>query len=250
MTSGNTHKASPTTPPQPRPLRSWQDAEHNAAAWMRYWGYRDAVAQPGGADGGVDVRAGRALAQVKYQAAQVGRPELQRLFGARGRAADKQLIFFTGSGYAGTAVAYADEHDIALFVYELDGRMTAVNATARRVARPPAEGPERSSAAAPERNQPATTGGAELLPAPPQRQPPQQRRPAVRLLLLLLLCFFGFNTIRAGVDAAHGEDMALPFAFITFGLGTAYAVSSPPKTPAGSVAPSSAPATRGTGTED
>ncbi|WP_205862439.1 restriction endonuclease [Planosporangium thailandense] len=119
--------------PEPRLIRSWQDAEHNAAAWMRYWGYRDAAAKPGGADGGVDIRAARALGQVKYQASHVGRPELQKLFGARGHASEKQLIFFTGSDYASTAVAYADEHGIALFRYELDGSMVAVNAPARLI---------------------------------------------------------------------------------------------------------------------
>lgn len=138
--------------PEPRPIRSWQDAEHNAAAWMRYWGFRDAVATPGGADGGVDVRAADAFGQVKYQAVQVGRPDLQRLFGARGRETDKQLIFFTGSDYASTAVAYAEEMEIALFVYGLDGSMTAVNSAARRIstvhaARLPAASPRPTAVA-------------------------------------------------------------------------------------------------------
>jgi hypothetical protein len=68
----------------------------------------------------------------------VGRPELQRLFGARGRALDKDLLFFTGSSYAATAIGYATENGIALFVYGLDGAMTAVNASARRIATAPA----------------------------------------------------------------------------------------------------------------
>ncbi|MBB5111379.1 hypothetical protein FHU28_001218 [Micromonospora echinospora] len=119
--------------PTSRQIRTWQDAEHNAAAWMRYWGYRDARASPGGSDGGIDVSASGAVAQVKYQAFAVGRPALQLLFGARGHATHKQLIFFTGSDYASTAVAYADEHNIALFVYSLDGSMTAVNASAQSI---------------------------------------------------------------------------------------------------------------------
>lgn len=105
---------------------------------MRHWGFSDAQAKPGGADGGIDVRSRRALGQVKYQAAAVGRPELQNLFGARGRDMHKQLFFFTGSSYATTAVAYADTNDIALFVYALDGAMTPVNKVARRLGRPPA----------------------------------------------------------------------------------------------------------------
>ncbi|WP_229890442.1 restriction endonuclease [Streptomyces mashuensis] len=122
-----------------RRVQSWQDAEHNAAAWMRHWGYTDARAQPGGADGGIDVRSRRALGQVKHQTAAVGRPELQRLFGARGKDMGKQLLFFTGSSYTSTAVAYAAENDIALFVYQMDGSMDAVNSPAHRIAaaRPP-----------------------------------------------------------------------------------------------------------------
>ncbi|MGI5038751.1 restriction endonuclease, partial [Streptomyces sp. JAC128] len=136
MTSeNNTRTGAGTGPalPERRPVRSWQDAEHNAAAWMRYWGYADARAKPGGPDGGIDVRSARALGQVKYVAAAVGRPELQLLFGARGRLLDRQLLFFTGSSYAAPALQYALENDIALFVYGLDGSMEARNAPARRI---------------------------------------------------------------------------------------------------------------------
>ncbi|MFC9407221.1 restriction endonuclease [[Kitasatospora] papulosa] len=136
MTSeNNTRTGAGTGPalPERRPVRSWQDAEHNAAAWMRYWGYADAKAKPGGPDGGIDVRSARALGQVKYVAAAVGRPELQLLFGARGRLLDRQLLFFTGSSYAAPALQYALENDIALFVYGLDGSMEARNAPARRI---------------------------------------------------------------------------------------------------------------------
>jgi hypothetical protein len=128
----------PPKAPVPRQIRSWQDAEVNAAEWMRYWGYRNAVARPGGPDGGADVRATGALGQVKYQAALVGRPELQRLVGARGRALETELLFFTGSDYAATALAYADEMDIALFQFALDGSMTALNVPGRRISERPA----------------------------------------------------------------------------------------------------------------
>ncbi|WP_353941025.1 restriction endonuclease [Streptomyces sp. HUAS MG91] len=122
-------------PPRPMQMSSWQQAELNAARWMRHWGYSDATASPGGPDGGIDVRSARALGQVKYQAAQVGRPELQRFVGARPYGSTAQLIFFTGSEYAATAVAYAKEWNIALFTYRLDGAMTPVNEPARRIQR-------------------------------------------------------------------------------------------------------------------
>ncbi|MFC8230116.1 restriction endonuclease [Streptomyces sp. NPDC057287] len=122
-------------PPAPMQISSWQQAELNAARWMRHWGFIDAVAHPGGPDSGIDVRAGGALGQVKYQAAQVGRPELQRFVGARPYGSTAQLIFFTGSAYTSTAAAYAQEWSIALFTYRLDGAMTPVNDVARRIHR-------------------------------------------------------------------------------------------------------------------
>ncbi|MEU4656032.1 restriction endonuclease [Streptomyces sp. NPDC023723] len=176
--SDNTPGFRPPQPPARRRIQSWQEAEHNAAAWMRHWGYEDARARPGGSDGGVDVRSRRALGQVKYQGAAVGRPELQRLFGARGRALDKHLLFFTGSSYATTAIAYAAENDIALFVYGLDGSMSAVNAPARRIATAPAPPPPASAAPAP------VPGPAPMPPA----GPPREIRPGTgRILLGLVL---------------------------------------------------------------
>lgn len=150
---------------------------------MRHWGYEDARAQPGGSDGGVDVRSRRALGQVKYQAAAVGRPELQRLFGARGRALDKDLLFFTGSSYAATAIGYAAENGIALFVYGLDGSMTAVNAPARRIATAPASTPSISLAgSAPSTPAPVITS------APAPGPPPREVRPGMgRIVLGLVL---------------------------------------------------------------
>lgn len=133
MTSTHTGPTAGPAQPGPNQIQTWQDAEHNAAEWMRYWGYTDATAKPGGSDGGIDVLASGAVAQVKYHASAIGRPALQLLYGARGGASNKQLIFFTGSDYTTTAVTYADENDIALFVYSLDGSMRAMNAIAERI---------------------------------------------------------------------------------------------------------------------
>jgi hypothetical protein len=171
VSTDNAQQAGRHQPPARRPIRSWQEAERNAAAWMRHWGYHDAAARPGGADGGVDVRSARALGQVKFQAHAVGRPELQRLFGARGRHLDRQLLFFTGSGYASTAVEYAAENDIALFVYALDGAMTPVNAPARRIS------------SAPRKQKPARPAPKPMLskasapPRPAEPAPPKEHRP-------------------------------------------------------------------------
>lgn len=115
-------------------ISSWQEAEDHAVAWMRDNGCGDARPTKGGADGGIDVRSKSALAQVKYEASQVGRPAVQRLVGARGHGAHR-LLFFTGTGYSRTALQYADEMGVALFTYEITGRVSPVNEHAREVLR-------------------------------------------------------------------------------------------------------------------
>ncbi|MEV7128222.1 restriction endonuclease [Streptomyces sp. NPDC093260] len=184
VTSENTSAVRTPQPPAGRQIQSWQEAEHNAAAWMRHWGYEDARARPGGSDGGVDVRSRRALGQVKYQGAAVGRPELQRLFGARGRAMDKDLLFFTGSSYAATAVEYAAENGIALFVYGLDGSMSAVNALARRIAAAPAPAPAPSSPATP-----GQVAAPAILVASVRKSRPGKGRIALGLALTAVAVF-------------------------------------------------------------
>lgn len=121
--------------PAPMQITSWLIAEQNAANWMRYLGFSDARVTAGGSDGGVDVTAVGAIAQVKFEAAQVGRPALQRLLGARGLRHETHVLFFSGSGYSQQASIYADEVGMALFVYKLDGRIVACSATARHMLR-------------------------------------------------------------------------------------------------------------------
>jgi hypothetical protein len=123
-----------TSSPRLRPVTSWQDAEHNAVEWMRHWGFADASMTSGGADNGVDVRARGALAQVKFRAAMAGRPDLQRLVGARGRDTGKALLFFSGTGYSAHALVYADDMEIALFEYDQTGRVQPANKLGRRIA--------------------------------------------------------------------------------------------------------------------
>jgi hypothetical protein len=121
--------------PPDRQIDSWLVAEENAAQWMRYWGHIDAACTSGGSDGGVDVRSSTSLAQVKFEAVQVGSPAVQRLVGARGRQHHLALFFFSGAGYARPAIDYGDGMDVALFKYDLIGHQMAVNQTAREVVR-------------------------------------------------------------------------------------------------------------------
>ncbi|MEV5726229.1 MULTISPECIES: restriction endonuclease [Streptomyces] len=193
--------------PAARQIQTWQAAEHNAAAWMRHWGFDDAKARPGGADGGVDVVSRRALGQVKFQASSVGRPELQRLFGARGKAMDKQLLFFTGSSYAATALSYAEENDIALFVYGLDGAMRPVNAVARRIGAAPAAAPRPVAT-------PATAGvpaddivRSEARPPRPASTAPSAKSTG-RTLALAFLALVALGGLASVVDGATGPSSA------------------------------------------
>ena len=110
-------------------ISTWQAAEENALTWMRENGFGDARATGRGADGGIDVRSKGGLAQVKFEARLVGRPALQRLVGARGNG-DQELLFFTGAGYAATALEYADELGVALFTYDLVGAVSPANGAA------------------------------------------------------------------------------------------------------------------------
>ncbi|MFC5265064.1 restriction endonuclease [Kribbella qitaiheensis] len=125
------------TTPVARQIGTWRDAEENAAVWMKHWGYNDARITSGGADGGIDVESRSALAQVKFEANQVGRPALQRLVGARALDHRRQLLFFSGTGYSDKAVEYAETMAIALFIYSLDGKVRPFNRLAEAIVHRP-----------------------------------------------------------------------------------------------------------------
>lgn len=115
-----------------RRIATWQEAERNAAAWMRRWGYVDAHVLPPGADRGFDIRATGGVAQVTFQGAPIGRRLLQQLVGAQVAPAD-QMFVFTGTTYSMHAIVYADQRNIALFQYDTWGRMKAMNVVAAEV---------------------------------------------------------------------------------------------------------------------
>ena len=108
-------------------IASAEQAEWNAAEQMRWLGYWDAHCQPRGIDAGVDVVSAGALAQVKWRSAVAGRPELQRLYGAREDRRHLALLFFATSGYSEHAKQYADRVGIYLFVYDATGAIQPAN---------------------------------------------------------------------------------------------------------------------------
>lgn len=106
-------------------------AEINAERAFKNWGFNDAIATTGGADGGIDVRSSRALAQVKWKGGVTGSPDVQRLMGARGNGT-QQLFFFAASGYSDQAVKYADEVGMMLMTYDPLGAVEGVNQPAKQ----------------------------------------------------------------------------------------------------------------------
>ena len=111
-------------------ISTFQQAEENAARWMRDAGFNDAMVTPGGPDGGVDVVSIRAIAQVKFETRPVGRPPLQRLYGVA-TAEGKKPLFFSNSGYTRQASAWADTVGIATFTYDRHGAVQPESRAAR-----------------------------------------------------------------------------------------------------------------------
>jgi len=114
-----------------KPIMTPRDAEENAAARMREFGFTDAKVTVNGPDEGIDVSSRGAVAQVKNWNKPVGRPELQRLYGARAGNQHQQMLFFARTGYTKTALQYADTHCIALFTFDHTGAITRANGAAR-----------------------------------------------------------------------------------------------------------------------
>ncbi|WAC50470.1 restriction endonuclease [Frigoribacterium sp. SL97] len=107
---------------------TWQMAEELAQGHMQALGFTDARRAPNGPDGGVDVVAATAAAQVKHLSVPVGAPLVQQLRGAAHRL--EHAIFYSKSGYTAAAVRFAREHRVALFAYDDAGDVTAMNAIA------------------------------------------------------------------------------------------------------------------------
>ena len=118
--------------PAPRLIRSFIDAELVAAEWMSFFGYGTATTTPPGADGGIDVLADLAVAQVKMEALPVGRPVVQQLHGVAAVEA-KVGVCFALAGYTEEAVSWADRAGLPLFRFDLQGCPEPANRAARAV---------------------------------------------------------------------------------------------------------------------
>ncbi len=149
---------------------SWQGAERFAAQWMRAAGWSDAHCTQAGADGGVDVRARGAVAQVKYWAGgAVSIKDVQRTYGIAVHERATTIIF-SRSGYTKQATDWAEVAGVLLFTFDEFMVVRGATSTARRLA-------SQVSPLAPEvlAHQQLWTEGASWGTTPGWVRPPQPR---------------------------------------------------------------------------
>jgi hypothetical protein len=125
-------KSLPSPEPQPRLVRDTDEAKQLAAEWVRWMGWKDAEATQVGSGQGVDVSGTKVAAQVKFGAVKIGRPVLQRLYGAGHAIGAEHWLFFSSAGFTGSANDWADVVGMGLFRFALDGTIEPVNTAATR----------------------------------------------------------------------------------------------------------------------
>jgi hypothetical protein len=105
-----------------------RDAELVAAEWMILMGFRDARVTQQSNDGGYDVVARTAVAEVKWQERPTPPKDIRALNGVKGA---RQAMFFSGGGYSKKSIEFAFEHNIALFMFtSYDGSLLSCNSIA------------------------------------------------------------------------------------------------------------------------
>ncbi|WP_308295308.1 restriction endonuclease [Streptomyces sp. PSAA01] len=130
----------------PRVIRTWQDAELAAVDHMRSLGFADARVTGAGADGGIDVIAQDAVAQVKHYSQPIGVGPVRELRGVAD--SHHHLLFYASGGYTAAARQFADERGVALYSLAELGHITPLNEAATRLSARPAPTSGWSQAAA------------------------------------------------------------------------------------------------------
>lgn len=97
-------------------IDSPRKAEEIAAAWLRRFGYRDALVTPVGPDDGVDAGSFGAVAHGKWTGRPVSAPDVRRLAGT-GKPGQARFLF-SKSGYTKPALRWAadPERTVKLFI--------------------------------------------------------------------------------------------------------------------------------------
>lgn len=92
-------------------------AEELCAEWLRRHGDYTASTTKDGADGGVDIRSNKYVAQVKNYKGSVGVQPVREIFGIA-TAEGKSALFFTSGTYTKAAKDFADSVEVPLIVYD------------------------------------------------------------------------------------------------------------------------------------
>lgn len=120
------------TPPPPRLIRQWSDAEVCAAEWMEWFGLGAATLTGGSADGGVDVVCELAIGQVKDYGTPLSAGPVREAF-AVAQLEGKQAVVFARAGFTADALAWAERARMALFTFDLQGTPEPVSEVAREL---------------------------------------------------------------------------------------------------------------------
>ena len=111
------------------PIRTYRDAEEGARLKMVELGFIDARLTNNGPDGGVDIVASNAVAQVKAQVNPVGAAVVQAIYGIACSQAS-QALCFSLAGFTDSAATFADRAGVAIFTFDLSGQALALNRAA------------------------------------------------------------------------------------------------------------------------
>lgn len=111
-------KRQETIKPVFRPIYTPMEFEHYCSEWMAYLGFKEVRVSKASGDGGVDIFAKGAVAQVKFYNTPIGVSPVRELLGASLDFGAKPF-FFSSMSYTQAAIEFADRNGIALFVVDI-----------------------------------------------------------------------------------------------------------------------------------
>lgn len=104
--------------PSFRPVYTPLEFEHLCAEWMSFLGFTGVSVSKASGDGGVDVFANGAIAQVKFYNVPIGVAPIRELVGASLDYHAKP-VFFCSMAYTQAAIDFAERNSVALFTVDI-----------------------------------------------------------------------------------------------------------------------------------
>lgn len=111
-------KRKETLKPVFRPIYTPIEFEHFCSEWMVYLGFKEVRVSKASGDGGVDIFAKGAVAQVKFYNTPIGVSPVRELLGASLDFGAKPF-FFSSMSYTQAAIEFADRNGVALLVVDI-----------------------------------------------------------------------------------------------------------------------------------